>query len=61
MVLRAHFSGREVTQVQSLQKHDATTLSHWAARLRTARQRAIRTTSQDSYDLNLRDLSGCGK
>lgn len=60
-MLRANFSGREVTQVQSLHKHDATTLSHWAARLRAARQRAIRTTSQDIYDLYLRYLSGCGK
>jgi len=55
----AEKAGFEVAHIQSLQPHYARTLDCWAAGLRAARDRAIALTSEATYDIYMRYLTGC--
>ena len=52
-------AGFNVTRVQSLQSHYATTLDCWAATLETHRDEAIAIQSQEVYDRYMKYLTGC--
>ncbi len=56
---RAQQAGFEVSRVQSLRPHYATTLDLWAAALRARRDEAIAIQSEEVYDSYMRYLTGC--
>ncbi len=55
----AEAAGFEVTRLQSLQPHYATTLDCWSQSLAANRTAAIRLTSQQTFDTYRRYLTGC--
>ena len=55
----AERAGFTVTQTQSLRPHYARTLDIWAANLRAAKDRAIELTSQETYEMYMKYLTGC--
>jgi cyclopropane-fatty-acyl-phospholipid synthase len=55
----AEAAGFEVTRIHSLQPHYAKTLAIWAEKLEANREQAIAITSQETYDIYMRYLSGC--
>jgi len=61
VIAAAVAAGFEVTRVHSLQPHYARTLDHWAAALEASRDRAIELTSETTYDIYMRYLTGCGE
>jgi cyclopropane-fatty-acyl-phospholipid synthase len=58
---RAAAGGFEVTRVQSLQPHYATTLDIWAANLEANRDEAIEVQSVEMYDRYMKYLTGCAE
>jgi cyclopropane-fatty-acyl-phospholipid synthase len=57
----AEQAGFRLTQRQSLRPHYARTLTHWAANLRAARERAVALTSEQTYDVYMHYLTGCAR
>jgi cyclopropane-fatty-acyl-phospholipid synthase len=55
----ANAAGFRTRSVQSLQPHYARTLDCWARDLAANRDAAIALTSQDTYDMYMRYLTGC--
>jgi cyclopropane-fatty-acyl-phospholipid synthase len=55
----AEAAGFTVERRQSLQKHYARTLEIWAASLAAAREKAIALTSDETYGVYMKYLTGC--
>ncbi|OMC32359.1 SAM-dependent methyltransferase [Mycobacterium sp. GA-1841] len=56
---RANAAGFVLTRQQSLQRHYATTLDHWAAALESKRQEAVEIQSEEVYQRYMKYLTGC--
>lgn len=56
---RAADAGFVLTREQSLQRHYATTLDHWAAALESNRERAVEIQSEEVYQRYMKYLTGC--
>ena len=61
MAQHARQGGFEVLRQQSLRTHYARTLDIWAANLEAARERAVAVTSEETYDVYMRYLTGCAR
>ncbi len=59
VIEHAQRAGFDVRGTQSLRLHYARTLDLWSEALKSARERAIRATSRETYDNYQRYLSGC--
>ena len=55
----AEAAGFEVERQHSLQQHYARTLEIWAENLAAAREKAIASTSAETYDIYMKYLTGC--
>jgi cyclopropane-fatty-acyl-phospholipid synthase len=55
----ARYNGFETVHVESLRLHYARTLETWAANLEAARAKAVAITSEATYQMYMKYLTGC--
>ena len=55
----AEQAGFRMTQLQSLQPHYAKTLDRWASALDAHRDEALELTTEETYDMYMKYLTGC--